>query len=465
MDVLLQKAVKRLKAEEQPLRDACTAHGCTVVSDGWDDISNHHLINFLVATNRGAFFDGTVKIGSNDKEDAKAVADLICEEIQRVGALKVVQVVTDTCSTMKAAWKLIEKKYAWVTCTCCAPHVLSLLLEDIGKLPEVSKVLGKVNKVLGRFRGRKRWCRNKLREVVQKNHGKEIGLYRAAVTRFAGHVREMARMLRLKADLKYVVDLPEYAAQDFRKKRATAGDREYDDDDTDGEGGVKTIILDEEGFWTPLIAALKVMTPIAKLLRLCDGDQAVMGKIYDRMFLLTQNVPKVKVPWAKDAAKLISARWEYLHSFMHGAGYAFDPEFYEQRMEWDQAVMNGTLEMIERICLRDVIRESENPELAMRELTTESDAVVKRIAECERELSQFREGQGAFTKQKVLLNAKLMEPAAWWAQYCVHLPYLSSVARSVLAQVVCASAAERNWVYLWANQAQGTHSSLTPKGR
>jgi hypothetical protein len=58
--------------------------------------------------------------------------------------------------------------------------------------------------VLNRFWGRKRWARTKLREVAEKNHKKKLGLYRAKVTRFAGKVREMARMLRLKADLQEV---------------------------------------------------------------------------------------------------------------------------------------------------------------------------------------------------------------------------------------------------------------------
>ena len=108
-------------------------------------------------------------------------------------------------------------------------------------------------------------------EVVWRNHKKKLGLYRAAPTRFAGHVREMGRMLRLKAELKYIVDLPEYAKLDFRKKGNDAdGDA---DDDTDGEGGVRAILLDEEGFWRHLVEALKVMTPIVKLLRLCDGER------------------------------------------------------------------------------------------------------------------------------------------------------------------------------------------------
>ena len=45
----------------------------------------------------------------------------------------------------------------------------------------------------------------------------------------------------------------------------------------------------------------------------------------------------------------------------------------------------------------------------------------------------------------VVNGAKTMAPASWWAMHGKHLPHLSSVARRVLAQPICASAAERNW--------------------
>lgn len=130
---------------------------------------------------------------------------------------------------------------------------------------------------------------------------------------------------------------------------------------------------------------------------------------------------------------------------MHAAGYAFDPEFFEHRMDWDAAVTNGVMEMIERICLRKVIVESPDPSKARDELTVESEKVVAEVAACEVELSTFTQGLGIFAKEKVRVNAKILEPAAWWNQYCKHLPRLSYVARSVLAQVVNSSAAERNW--------------------
>lgn len=443
---ILESSVKRHKKDEQPIRDACILHGCTVVSDGWDDVERNHLINFLVSTTHGSFFDGTVKLTSEDKEDAKAVARHISDEIERVGALNVVQVVTDTCSVMKAAWRLIEAKYPWITCSGCAAHVLSLLLKDIAKIEEVAQLLKKVKKVINRFRGRKQWTRNKLREVVEKNHGKPLGLYRAAETRFAGHVKEMGRILRLKADLKYIVDLPEYSAQDYsQKKKSGERDAHDGDDELDGEGGVKQILLNEDGFWKPLVTALKITVPITKTLRMCDGNAAVMGKIYDRMYMLGSKVRGMDVPWASKAADMVDERWEYLHSFVHAAGYAFDPEFYEHRNNWDEAVSNGVMEMIERICLRQAMLNAGDTDKARQELTTESPEVVAEVAACERELTQFTEGLGIFSKEKVRVNAKLMPPATWWHQYGKHLTRLSNVAKTVLAQVVNSSAAERNW--------------------
>ena len=137
--------------------------------------------------------------------------------------------------------------------------MLSLTLNDIAKIPQVAAALAKARLVLNRMWGRKRWCRTKLREVAFANHGKRLGLYRAKPTRFAGRVKEMARMLRLKADLKYVVDSPDYARQDFKKKKKSADEAGADgDDELDGEGGIKAILQDEEGFWKPLMDALKV---------------------------------------------------------------------------------------------------------------------------------------------------------------------------------------------------------------
>lgn len=167
---------------------------------------------------------------------------------------------------MKAAWKLIEAKFPWITCTCCGPHVLSLELCDMGKIKEVAAVITKVGRILNRFWGRTRWARTRLREVAEHNHGRKIGLYRAKQTRFAGKVREMGRVLRLKADLQQVAISADYANQKWKKTKkeleaeleaGLAAEEEEAEGGADGDP-IKKILFDEVGFWKPLVEALKV---------------------------------------------------------------------------------------------------------------------------------------------------------------------------------------------------------------
>lgn len=162
---LLDATVELLQKENAPIREVMISNGLSIVCDGWEDNERNHLINLLLASNSRSIFDGTVELTSFEHEDAATVAKLIIEAIDRAGPLNVIQVVTDTCSVMRAAWKIIESRYQWITCTPCAPHSLSLLLKSIANIPAVAGVLTRAKAILNRFCGHKRWPRKRLREV------------------------------------------------------------------------------------------------------------------------------------------------------------------------------------------------------------------------------------------------------------------------------------------------------------
>ena len=61
----------------------------------------------------------------------------------------------------------------------------------------------------------------------------------------------------------------------------------------------------------------------------------------------------------------------------------------------------------------------------------------------------------------MLQNAQEMAPAAWWDLYGKHLPILTGVAKSVLAQVVCASAAERSNLSIYGQIKHKGRSQLS----
>ena len=151
-------------------------------------------------------------------------------------------------------------------------------------------------------------------------------------TRFAGKIRELGRALRLKADLQQVVVSADYAAKKYSDAKDASAKKDDSDDEEaapaaarggrgrgrgrgvagrglgrgvagrglgarGGTGGtvavtavaapaagvvaaaapakdtVKDIVLDEKGFWEPLVEVLRICTPIVKLLRLADAGQ------------------------------------------------------------------------------------------------------------------------------------------------------------------------------------------------
>lgn len=460
-NVLLDRTCNRLHAKEEPLRATMLAtNGCTVLCDGWDDITRVHLINLIYATAGASFFVGTTKLDSNTHEDASSVANVMLQAIDDFNdGLAVCQVVTDTCATMKAAWREVERKRPWVSCTCCAPHVLNLLLKDIGALPAVASVIADMQRILRQFWGHTRWPRTKLKELTKASHEKELGLYRAKETRFAGKIRELGRALRLKADLQTVVVSKEYSDRGFdsslRGNRQRDGeDAEVLEDEVEDDDGssrtVKQILLDER-FWSALKEVLVATVSIVKMLRLCDNRSCeVMGKIYYRMFMIGEHLQQLSSsgsPWIKDAHRLHGERWEYLHGRMHAAGYALDPEFLYSGDggDLDAATMDGLIEVVEHHSLLTTIKRAIDRKHAQAILTVNSPQVQELAGVIMAQFAAFRGKEGVFTKPLVVNSARNIPPSQWWAMYGGHKPELRDVAVSVLKQPVSACAAERNW--------------------
>ena len=152
-----------------PLLDACHQHmeadiekrdasgqlserfGLTYTSDGWEDCNSMPLINsaYILANDGGVYLRSVDTSGMT--KSGEYTANLMIEDIIDIGPTRVVCVVTDTCNTMRKAWKIVEKEFPWISCCPCQTHCPSLLLNDIGKLPEPAQTLKDESLVVG-------WC-------------------------------------------------------------------------------------------------------------------------------------------------------------------------------------------------------------------------------------------------------------------------------------------------------------------
>ena len=67
--------------------------------------------------------------------------------------------------------------------------------------------------------------------------------------------------------------------------------------------------------------------------------------------------------------------------------------------------------VIERLMLRDVIAEAENPEEARKTIKMEDDTVQERISICMEQLAVYQAKESIFTKPYVLKTAKTEAPS------------------------------------------------------
>ncbi|KAF8393861.1 hypothetical protein HHK36_020059 [Tetracentron sinense] len=101
-------------------------------------------------------------------------------------------------------------------------------------------------------------------------------------------------------------------------------------------------------FWNNIVYAMKITTPLVRVLRLVDGERKPpMGYIYEAMDRAKETIKE-----AMGGQRFERRRWNVqLHQPLYAAGYILNLEFYynNQDIEPCEDVMKGLYEVIERL--------------------------------------------------------------------------------------------------------------------
>ncbi|XP_059077215.1 uncharacterized protein LOC131068578 isoform X1 [Cryptomeria japonica] len=192
---LLQDEVQNTHALVEEQRTIWEKNGCTILSDGWTDGRNRTLINFLVASGGQLVFLKSID-ASNEVKNAETLCNMLDEVVMDVGVQNVIQVVTDNAAAYVAAGRLLMARHLTLFWSPCAAHCLDLLLEDIGKLSWVKKVV-EDGRNITKYIYNHTWVLNLMREHTE---GKD--LVRSGVTRFATNFLTLQSILATLPNLK-----------------------------------------------------------------------------------------------------------------------------------------------------------------------------------------------------------------------------------------------------------------------
>lgn len=105
------------------------SHCLGLMCDGWSNIRNESIINFVITTPKPVFYKSLPTL--TERHTGNYMAKVMIEIIEEVGPGKVFGIVTDNAANMKKAWREINNKYEHITTYGCVAHALSLLINDI----------------------------------------------------------------------------------------------------------------------------------------------------------------------------------------------------------------------------------------------------------------------------------------------------------------------------------------------
>jgi hypothetical protein len=191
-------------------------------------------------------------------------------------------------------------------------------------------------------------------------------------------------------------------------------------------------------FWYEVAWASRVLKPMSKLLRFMEQDAPTASKVYHAWFLVQSAIEEMDglpADLKEEILAHVRRRWDYGYCCLHGVGYILDPEF--RLCDPPQECVDSFHEFVLK-CFPAPLRMAFDDDAAYEE-AIESHTMT--LATIDRQLLEYRRGDGLWGRPAVLLNAKLVSAVDFWDMY--GQPPLLRVALRALGCVSGACAAER----------------------
>ncbi|GBG90663.1 hypothetical protein CBR_g51011 [Chara braunii] len=217
---------------------------------------------------------------------------------------------------------MVEAKYPGIFSVGCAARALDLALEDMYKCMDWLKVVVDKGNQVGKF------FTNVDKDRAMYNRIANAQLKRPAVTRFATNFEMLQSLKAGRNPLELCVCNVAWVEKLVRAEQVAAFN------------AVTHIIMDTNGFWKVVDKAIAVMEPVVKLLRLVDGPEATMSKVYfgmDAVLARMRTLDCLSEAEKADVEKILMDRWAFMTSEL--AAF-LDPEYRTHTMR-DTEIREG----------------------------------------------------------------------------------------------------------------------------
>lgn len=259
---------------------------------------------------------------------------------------------------MQKAWTYVLDEFPWISAIPCVPHVVSLLLKDIGQLEPVDTLIKQEALVVSWFSNHQKPLAI-LRSKVRASLSGGLELIKAAATRFGSNTYVGERLLKMRSFLEQTVVDPEYAKEGYKDLPASVEMSNCEMVTRENRGGTaKKLVLSDEadGFWARMQSHVKDTLPICKFLRRHDSSAPTVGKVYNGWFDIGQHLEQSSSECKETMAEKHASRWDYCDAAFFRAAYVVDPEFADVDHSSNTEVMEGFMEVLEKLAVLFEVR-------------------------------------------------------------------------------------------------------------
>ena len=394
------------------------ANNLSLVTDGWSNIRSDHIVNFVLIQQKPAspsvsfFYKSIVTNGT--RQTSQQIFKDIETIIEEVGSDKICAVVTDNCSSMRGAWKLIETKYPNIFANGCAAHVMNLLVKDIFSIRNNMDALDQA-KNISKFIKNHQIVLNKFKnlQLAMKNAG----------------LLDRIKALELPVETRWYSNHNTIKSVLLNKNciQSVFNDRAFNTELKDhGVRGLESVIeyVNDSYFWVKLDAMDILLKPITKVIGEFESDDTNLSCIYQSFVDLRKNIA-IKT--------YVDDRWAFLHTESMGFAYLLNPNKYGGESFEGSDKEDSYTQLIEHVRVNFSVHQDDPHE----DTKTFKDQLDTYLSE----VSRVNQTASSSTLQ-IMKNGS---PLAYWMIWGAKYSRLQEIAIRVFSTCTSSAASERIW--------------------
>ena len=281
-----------------------------LMCDGWSNIRNEAIINFVVSLPKSIFWNSFhTKLQSHLGEYIADEVLKVIEEIKRECGKMVIGVVTNNASNMKKAWRLIEEKFPATTCYRCAAHGLNLIFCNIMKLETCKKMMEQAKDVIKDFKHKHMLV--DMLKAMQKGENVNCTLKLPVKTRWGSTITSFESVQKNKLVLHKI-------AVSEQPEKGNLSEQ------------VRRTLLDDT-FWHENKAIVTLLKPLQSAITLLKGDAPNLADVCGLFFKIRNeilgNIDLVSFSSSEqeEIKSILDAREDFCIKIIHKAAYFLDP--------------------------------------------------------------------------------------------------------------------------------------------